>query len=132
MARQDTRLTLQESLELIPVDAPGQGGVRYMSTRPAWVPGSDLPWETLPVQTDAAQFHSATYGAHVYAMSAAAILKAVADGQGAPGATNPELGLHVSSSPPPGHRALPLLTVFSPYKAASRSAAWRTGPSSST
>lgn len=102
MTRKDPRLTLQESLELIRVDAPGQDAARYMSTRPAWIPGSDLPWDQLPVQSDATQFHTATYGAHVYAMSAAAILKAVADGQGAPGATNPELGLHVSLTPFPG------------------------------
>ena len=132
MTQKDPRLTLQESLELVRVETPRQYDVRYMSTRPAWVPGSDLPWDQLPVQSDATQFHTATYGAHVYAMSAAAILKAVADGQDAPGATNLELGLHVicpSRRSTEGDEAL--LTSLSPYKAASHPAASRTDPSSS-
>lgn len=88
MDANDPRLSLQESLELIRVDNPGSETARYMSTRPAWVPGSDLPWDQTPVGE---MVHTATYGAHVYAMAAAAVLRAAAEGGG-----SDEMGLHVS------------------------------------
>lgn len=88
----DSRLSLQESLELIQIDTPGTDTFRYMSTRPAWIPGSDLPWDQTPV---GAMVHTATYGAHVYAMAAAAVLRA------AGGGAKTEMGLHVSSRPRP-------------------------------
>ena len=68
-----------------------------MSTRPGWVPGCDLPWTTL--NSGPSPFHEATYGGVVYSLAPAAVLKAVADAQGSPDATNPEMGLHVSFFP---------------------------------
>lgn len=95
MSANDPRLSLQESLELIRIDTTGDDVSRYMSTRPAWVPGSDLPWDQTPVGT---AVHSATYGAHVYAMAAAAVLRAAGEG-----GMKDAMGLHVSSPQPHPH-----------------------------
>ena len=137
MSQEDPRLTLQEFLELARVSGAGERDARYMTTRPGWIPGSDLPWHQVFDSASPSQFHSATYGGCVYSMAGAAVLRAVADGQGAPGATSPALGLHVSSLPTPllilhsqGTRTV-LTPRESPYKAASPAGASETGPSSS-
>lgn len=98
MASNDPRLSLQESLELIRIDTPGDDVSRYMSTRPAWIPGGDLPWDQTPVGS---MMHTATYGAHVYAMAAAAVLRAATEG-----GVSDEMGLHVSLSSSPSHHLL--------------------------
>ncbi|SPO03107.1 uncharacterized protein DNG_05789 [Cephalotrichum gorgonifer] len=97
MARQDARLTLNDSLELIPISLGPDTSV-YMSTRAAWVPGGDLPWGDLPGDLPL-PLHTATYGAHVYAMAGAAVLRSAAAARESAGVSgNGEgssvLGLH--------------------------------------
>ena len=98
----DPRLSFQESTELVRLDVDPSKQTpekvyRYMSTFPSWVPGSDLPWDQVSINTD--YVHKATYGAHAYAMSGAAVLRATSDSNadnGTPVADIRKLDLHVS------------------------------------
>ncbi|KAK4108950.1 Thioesterase/thiol ester dehydrase-isomerase [Canariomyces notabilis] len=66
MAHDDTLLSLQETLNLVKL--PRRGEVRrFMSTRGAYLPGSDFP-----AGREMPMFHKASYGGHVYGQSALA------------------------------------------------------------
>jgi hypothetical protein len=73
-------LILQEATELIELQSAGPR--RFMSVRPAWIPGSDLPPPPpdLPLVPNLAPIvHKATYGACVFIQSALAAYKSLGD-----------------------------------------------------
>ncbi|KAK4669019.1 uncharacterized protein QC764_700580 [Podospora pseudoanserina] len=67
---EDKRLSFQEQLELVKLPREGQAH-RYISTRSAYLPGSDFAkGKELP------SFHSAAFGGHVYAQAGLAAYRA--------------------------------------------------------
>ena len=98
MASQDAdlRLTFQESMALAQLQDKGPANntqKRYMGTRPAWLPGSDLPDLILAT----GKSHGAAYGGHVYVQSSLAICRALTEDEEQRGVSADEkLGLHVS------------------------------------
>jgi hypothetical protein len=101
----DTRLSFQEAMDI--VELPAQSGhesnskpmKRYMGTRAAWLPGSDLPLnatsapEGMPSKPPT---YKAAFGGQVYAQSALATCRALVDAQKKKGVKDPNrLGLHV-------------------------------------
>lgn len=67
---EDKRLSFQEQLELVKLPREGQAH-RYISTRSAYLPGSDFAkGKELP------SFHTAAFGGHVYAQAGLAAYRA--------------------------------------------------------
>lgn len=82
-------------LRQLPTEDPAKGGVtRYMATRAAWLPGSDLP-NIVPYVGRGR--HGAAFGGNVYSQGALATCRALAADEDKRGlANNERLGLHVS------------------------------------
>lgn len=82
-ADHDARQSFQEMVELVelPSGSAGDSSVkRYLGTRAAWVPGSDL-FTTIQSIRDgdrAITPYKAAFGGHVYAQSALAVCRAMA------------------------------------------------------
>jgi hypothetical protein len=107
-----SRLAFHENMELVSVPAASETRAptavsRFMSTRAAWLPGSDLKRLLLPAVEDQpetvderpaiAKRPMAAYGGHVYAQSALAACKVVEEDEKQRGVSNADgrLGLHV-------------------------------------
>lgn len=90
------RLSFQESMDLVPLASEDQtktGVKRYMSTRAAWLPGSDLPNIYPPSSRGK---HGAAFGGNVYSQGALATCRALAEAEDKRGlASNERLGIHV-------------------------------------
>jgi hypothetical protein len=98
------RLSFQEMIELVELPSDGQGTSgsvkRYMGTRAAWLPGSDLMINVQSVREgkEAPNPHKAAYGGHVYAQAALAMCRAMSVPQETKGIEKTSaLGLHVCS-----------------------------------
>ncbi|KAJ9150766.1 Acyl-thioesterase [Pleurostoma richardsiae] len=106
-----SRLAFHENMELVSVPAASETRAptavsRFMSTRAAWLPGSDLKRLLLPAVEDQpetvderpaiANRPMAAYGGHVYAQSALAACKVVEEDEKQRGVSNADgrLGLH--------------------------------------
>ncbi|KFA54312.1 hypothetical protein S40293_04820 [Stachybotrys chartarum IBT 40293] len=67
-------------------DQPREGGglrKRFMSLSPAWKPGRELPWDTLPqaISLSMKPMEPSAFGGHVYAQSALVAGRAVEEGE---------------------------------------------------
>ncbi|KAH0490789.1 hypothetical protein TgHK011_002241 [Trichoderma gracile] len=63
------RLGFLEAMEMsrLPDDSNSSDTYRFMSHRPAWQPGAELPWDRVDVPKEAMSFYnSKAYGGHVY------------------------------------------------------------------
>lgn len=73
------RMSFQEAMELekLPaVDSGDQKGeIRFMNRQPPWMPGKELPWESIGVS--AAKITRGAYGGVVYAMATLAAARVV-------------------------------------------------------
>ncbi|KAH7000440.1 thioesterase-like superfamily-domain-containing protein [Ilyonectria destructans] len=73
------RMSFQEAMELekLPaVDSGNQKGeIRFMNRQPPWMPGKELPWESIGVS--AAKITRGAYGGVVYAMATLAAARVV-------------------------------------------------------
>lgn len=100
------RLSFQEALELIPLtdkDSKSQTEARkFMSRQPAWVPGNELPWET--IGADSRQLTRGAYGGVVYAQAPLAAARVVEqeDRESGDADNGTKRGIHVSSVSVPG------------------------------
>ncbi|KAL7810624.1 Thioesterase/thiol ester dehydrase-isomerase [Trichoderma gracile] len=64
-----SRLGFLEAMEMsrLPDDGNSSDTYRFMSHRPAWQPGAELPWDRVDVPKEAMSFYnSKAYGGHVY------------------------------------------------------------------
>lgn len=96
-AAHDARQSFQEMAELVelPSGSGGSGSVRrYLGTRAAWLPGSDLFTDAKSVHEGFRNVmpHKAAFGGHVYAQAALAMCRAMA-------ATRTENGVNASTTP---------------------------------
>ncbi|PTB66163.1 Thioesterase/thiol ester dehydrase-isomerase [Trichoderma citrinoviride] len=67
--RKPQRLGFLEAMEMsrLPSDDSSPATQRFMSHRPAWQPGAELPWDRPDVSEEAASFRNfKAYGGHVY------------------------------------------------------------------
>jgi len=85
-------------MDLIPLASEDQtknGVKRYMSTRAAWLPGSDLP-NIYPPSSRENGKHGAAFGGNVYSQGALATCRALAEAEDKRGlASHQRLGIHV-------------------------------------
>lgn len=94
------RLTFQEALELVPLTdktSKSQTEARkFMSRQPAWVPGNELPWET--VGSDSRKLTRGAYGGVVYAQAPLAAARVVEreDRESGDAENGMKRGIHVS------------------------------------
>ncbi|ODA77032.1 hypothetical protein RJ55_07549 [Drechmeria coniospora] len=75
--REWRRMGFRDALEIVPLPpTAGAQGRRYMSQRPAWTPGGELPWEDFDGPRPK---HSGpgVFGGHVYAQAPLAAARAV-------------------------------------------------------
>lgn len=91
------RLSFQEAMELTRLpDEPSLPPVqKFMSRRPAWVPGDDLPWESIGAK--ASKLTTKAFGGVVYAMAPLAAARVVEEEDDRM-ATGTRRGIHVSES----------------------------------
>jgi hypothetical protein len=93
VSKDDPRLPFQEAMDLVkvPFKPVPQGPLqRFMATRAAYLPGSDLSPEQLP------RLHKAAFGGHVYAQAGLAVCRAWRELEDRKGAKASErLDLHV-------------------------------------
>jgi hypothetical protein len=97
----DTRQSFQEAMALVELSAKegGAAAKRFMGTRAAWLPGSDI----MPQDPEQAQAshrgHTAAYGGHVYTQSGLAVCRAWKELEDKRGVKDSErLGIHVRLS----------------------------------
>jgi hypothetical protein len=103
-ADHNTRLSFQETMDLVELPASGENNnrsvVRYMGTRAAWLPGSDLSVSVQSIRAGGkpvVSAHKAAFGGQVYAQAALSMCRALQDSQKQKGAkATTKLGLHVS------------------------------------
>lgn len=99
------RLDFQEymSLNRLPPDASNPSVQKFVSRRPAWKPGNDLPWGKVKVKRDPSgtrTFGPGAFGGHVYAQAPLAAARVVEqEDENTP--VSGKLGIHVSALPPP-------------------------------
>lgn len=73
------RMSFQEAMELEKLPAVDSGDqkreIRFMNCQPPWMPGKELPWESIGVS--AAKITRGAYGGVVYAMATLAAARVV-------------------------------------------------------
>lgn len=98
----DGRLSFQEMIDLVDLPSGGESTntsvKRYMGTRAAWLPGSDISINADSIQEGKSvpALHKAAFGGHVYAQATLAICRTLVQAQekkGVKGSAPP--GLHV-------------------------------------
>lgn len=86
-AKEWKRMSFQEAMELerLPDDAPGaqKPVAKFMNRQPPWMPGAELPWESIGVS--AAKITRGAFGGVVYAMAPLAAARVVEDEDGESG-----------------------------------------------
>lgn len=88
-------------MALVELPADGDSSIgsvkRYMGTRAAWLPGSDLSVNVQSVREGKPVLpaHKAAYGGQVYAQAALAMCRALQDQQKKGAKVSAKLGLHV-------------------------------------
>jgi hypothetical protein len=102
-ARCTHRLPFHEQLKLVelPTETGNEYGKRYMSTRKAYLPGEELEVHADSVREgkNVERSHTAAYGGQVYAQSALATCRALAEDEKQRGVdSSKRLGLHVGYS----------------------------------
>lgn len=98
--RGDYRLPFSEQLNLVelPTETSKESVKRYMSTRKAYLPGEELEVHADSVREGkkVERSHTAAYGGQVYAQSALATCRALAENEKKRGVgSSKHLGLHV-------------------------------------
>ncbi|KPM36390.1 hypothetical protein AK830_g10165 [Neonectria ditissima] len=101
-AKEWKRMSFQEAMELERLPDDGSGAqkpvAKFMNRQPPWLPGAELPWETIGVS--AAKITRGAFGGVVYAMAPLAAARVVEDEDGESGnhGKGSKRAIHVSET----------------------------------